>query len=117
MRCCIASEFVRHEAPWLTALALEKFTKELFRGAPIAPRLNQDVDEIAVLVDCTPQILTPAADGDKDLVKVPNVAKSTLPLLELRSITGAELRAPLTDRFVGDHNSALGQQIFDIAEA
>ena len=117
VRCRVASELVGHEPRWLAALAFEKLAKELLRGTPIAPRLNQDVDEIAILVDGAPEILALAADGDEDLVEVQNVAEPAAVLFELRSVTQTELPAPLTNRLVGDHDSALGQQIFDVAEA
>jgi hypothetical protein len=79
--------------------------------------LDENVDEITILVDGTPQILPAAADGDEDLVEMPDIAEPPLAPLELRGVAWAELPTPLANRFVGDHNSALGQQIFDITEA
>ncbi len=40
-----------------------------------------------------------------------------LVLFELRRIARTELRAPLTNRLIGNHNPALGKHIFDVAEA
>ncbi len=79
--------------------------------------MDENVDEITVLIDGTPQVLPTAADGDEDLVEMPDIAEPPLALLELRGVAWAELSTPLANRFVGDDNSALGQQIFDITEA
>ncbi len=64
----VTSELVRHQSPGLTALALEKLAKESLGRTAIAPWLDENIDEIAILIDGTPQILAPAADGDEDLV-------------------------------------------------
>ncbi len=113
----VALQLVGDQSVRPTALALQQLAEELLGSAPVAPRLNENVDEIAILVDGTPPVLSLATDGDKNLVEVPGIAKPSAPALELRSVARTELRAPLADRFVGDPDSALGQQIFDITEA
>ncbi len=41
---------------------------------------QQDVEDIAILVYGSPKIMTFAADGDEQLVHVPDVAAATAPL-------------------------------------
>ena len=117
VRCRVASELIAHEPPRLTALTLEKLAKESLCRTAIAPLLDENIDEIAILIDGTPQILPMAANRDEDLVEMPDIAEPPLVPLELRGVAWAELPTPLANRFVGDHNSALGQQILDITEA
>ena len=47
----IALEFVGHELPGRLALLLEQPTKESGCGLSILPRLEQDIEDLAVLID------------------------------------------------------------------
>ena len=96
----VTPQLVRDDSPRFTAFALEKFSEELFRRAPIASGLYEDVDEITVLINRPPEILPLAADGDENLIEKPSVAESTSSLLQLGGVVRPELLAPLTDRFV-----------------
>jgi len=40
--------------------------------------LNQDIDQVAVLVDGPPQVVAFASDLHEDLVQVPDIAQPTL---------------------------------------
>ena len=40
----------------------------------IASRLHEDVDHVAVLVHGAPEILSPALNGDEELVRMPYIA-------------------------------------------
>jgi hypothetical protein len=40
----------------------------------IAARLEQDVDDLAVLIDGAPKVLAPAADSHEEFVEMPGVA-------------------------------------------
>jgi len=50
----VASQFVGNDPQWFGALAAQQSSKESFCGALITPRLDQDVDDIAVLIHRTP---------------------------------------------------------------
>jgi hypothetical protein len=45
-------------------------------------RLEQDVDDLAVLVDGPPEILTPTPNGHEEFVQMPRVADPPGPLPE-----------------------------------
>ena len=83
----------------------------------IAPRLDEDIDDISVLVDSPPEILPLALDRHKELVQVPGVAQATFPPLELSSVLRPELPTPLANGFVGDDDPPLGEEILDVSEA
>ncbi len=72
MRCAIAPQFVGHEQHRLCPLALQELTEEALCGTAITPRLDEEVDHIAVLVDGTPEILPLALDRNEELLVVPN---------------------------------------------
>ena len=84
---------------------------------PIAARLEQDVDHVAVLVNRTPEIVLLTPDVHEEFIQVPRIAQATLSPLEPTRILGTELPTPLSDGFLGNQDPPLCQEIFDITEA
>ena len=84
---------------------------------PCPGGLDQDVQDVAVLVDGPPQVLPIAVDLDEDLVQVPLVAGPGLAAAQAGRVGGPELGAPLPDRLVGDDHAALEHELLDLAEA
>ena len=80
-------------------------------------QLDEDIEDVAILIDGAPEIVPPSLDGDEDLVQVPSVTQPALSTLEPPGVCRTELDAPQPDRFVGHCEAALGQEIFDIAQA
>src|SRR5262245_15030334 len=76
MRRLIASELIGDQHPRRRALPLEEFAEEPLGGLSVATALAEDVEDVAVLVDGPPQILTTAVDRQEHLVEVPLVAGS-----------------------------------------
>ena len=87
----VASQLVGDEPPGWPALPLQQLTKEAFSGSPIASRLDEDIDDVAILVHRTPEILPLTLDGYKHLVQVPRIVEATLPSLQLRAYSGPNL--------------------------
>ena len=69
--------------------------------------LNEDVNHVAVLVHSPPQIVALALNLHEKLIQVPGVAEATLSPLQLSSVLGTELLAPLTNGLAGDGDPAL----------
>ena len=57
MRHSVASELVGHQHARYILQALEQFTEEPLGGLGIPARSDQDVEDVAVLIDGPPQIL------------------------------------------------------------
>ena len=74
VRCPIATQFVGHQAPRFASPALKKLAKEPLGCTPIATRLHENVDDVAVLIDSAPEILPLTLDRHEELVQVPGVA-------------------------------------------
>jgi hypothetical protein len=51
-----------------------------FCSAVIPMRLNQNVDDMAVLIHGTPQILVLPIDSDKDLIQIPLSSGHDIPI-------------------------------------
>ena len=79
--------------------------------------MDEDVEDITILVNGSPQVVSVASNGDEDFVKEPGVSESTLPPPKLGRVLRSELRAPVPDRLVGNDHAALCQKVFHIAEA
>jgi len=113
----VAGEFVRNQHARHKRKPLEQLPQE-FHGCPrIAPPLDQDVEDVAVLVDGPPEGVLDAVDRDEDLVQVPLIARTRATSAQRVGIRLAEFLAPLPDRLVGDDHAPLSQQFFDVAVA
>ena len=113
----ITPQLIRHQTIRPQSLTLQQLSKESLGGAAISPRLNQNVDDIAVLIDRSPQVLLLTLNLHEHFIQIPEVAEPACFLLQPTSVLAAKLPAPLADRFKGDDDASLGQQIFDIPEA
>lgn len=113
----IASQPVRHDRPRLTTEAREQVSEEAPSGRCVPPLLEQDVDDLAILVDGPPQVPVLAPDPDEDLVHEDRVAVAAVPSPQSPRVPGSELVAPEADRLVGDDDSSPGQQVLDVPMA
>jgi hypothetical protein len=97
-------------------LPLQQPPQEPEGGLPIAPRLDQEIEHLAFVVDRAPEIMDPAPDADKDLVEMPaRGARASLP--DPHGIDAPEFEHPLADGFVGHVDTPLGEQVLDVALA
>ena len=82
----------------------------------IAASLHGDVDEVVILVDGPPEILTAALNIHEQLVQTPGVAQSSAPMPEPPSVGGTKGLTPVPNRFVRHRDTPLGQQVLGIAK-
>ena len=78
MRCSVAAQLVCDQPPGFASLSLKELAKEAIGRTPIAARLDENIDQVAVLVDGAPEILPLTLDLHEDFVQVPRVAEATL---------------------------------------
>ena len=96
---------------------LEQFAHQP-HGRPFIPaRLDQQIEDFALLIDGTPEVHAPAGDPHDHLVEVPSVARPGPPLPQASRDGGTEFEPPAPDRFVGQVEPAFGKQFLDIALA
>ena len=106
VRRAIASQLVFDQPPRLAALPLQQFAEDAFGGSSITARLDENIDHVTILINGTPEILTPTLDRDEDLVQVPSITEATLPTLQATSVLRTKLEAPKPDRFVGNRDES-----------
>ena len=113
----VAAQLVGHEPHGFLSLTLQQSAKESPRCTPVPTGLYEDVDQVTVLIHRAPEILALTVDRHEDFVQEPRISESTLSSLQLPSVVGAELPAPLASGFVGHDDASFGQQILNIPEA
>ena len=116
-RSAVTLQFVGDNAKRNLALSLQELDKKAFRRATVTPGLDEDIDHVAVLIHCTPEILPFAVDRNKDFVQEPRITETALSSLQFPCVFRTELRTPLSDCFVRYDDPAFREQIFHIAKA
>ena len=113
----VAAQLVGDQPARRPAFAFQQLPEEALGGGAIAPGLYEDVDHVAVVIDGSSEILLAPLNIDEQFVQVPGVAQSSLPAPEDSRIRWPERATPLPNRFVGDDDAPLAEEIFRIAEA
>ena len=99
-----------------TAAPLEQLAKEPRGGVAIPAGLEQDVDDLAVLVDGPPEVLTLATNRHKEFVQMPRVVDWPGTMPKPPRVREAEGLAPVPNGFVRDGDAAVREEVFDVAE-
>ena len=90
--------------------------KNRVAAPPIAPRLDENVDDVAVLVHGPPQILLPSVNLHEHFVQIPGVAHAAPAVAQAPREVESECQTPLPNRLIRDGDAALGEKIFAISE-
>ena len=96
---------------------LQDLAKEAFGGSLVAMACDQDIEDVAILVNGSPKIMAFTSDGDEHFVHVPDVTESTLPSPQSVGVLGSKLAAPGSNGFVGYGDATLSEKVLDIAKA
>jgi len=77
--------------------AREQFAEELLRGYLVPATLHQDVEDVAVLIHSTPQIVRLPADFEKYLIQVSCIAGMRTSPAQLVRVGLSESETPLNN--------------------
>ena len=83
----------------------------------VSPRLQVHIDDLAVLIDRSPQVVTLTGNLDEHFVDEERVAESGVLAPKSPRKMWAELVAPQPHRLVAHLDAAFGEQILDVAVA
>ncbi len=61
--------------------------------------------------------VVPTLDGDEEFIDVPDVTQSSLFPTQSSGVGRSEFLTPVSDCFVGDDDSSLGEQVFYVSKA
>ena len=97
----------------------EQFEQELRGRTCIAPSLHKEIENIALVVDRARQSKNQILPAIRTaiLIELPLRGWPMTSAAKLPGEQRPELQHPTPDRFVGDVQPALGEQILDVAEA
>ena len=112
----VARELVGDETARLVALSFQELAEKACRRPPVSARLHENVDDVPVLVDPTPQVPPPPLNRDKQLIQIPPVTKAPLTAPKPTRIVESKGLTPVPNRFVRDRDAPLREQVFHIAE-
>ncbi len=113
----VASKLVGDPFPRRFPLSFQHLTEEPLSCFRVSPPGYQDVENIAILIDCSPKRELLALNLHEDFVYVPDITASPMSHSNLPGEFWPELETPESDCLVGDNDSALGEQILDIPKA
>src|SRR6266852_2386275 len=111
-----SSGAVGDETAWHVALSFQELTEKARRRPPVSARLHEDVDDVPVLVDSTPQVLPLPLNRDEQLIQIPLVTEAPLTAPKPTRIVESKGLTPVPNRFVRDRDAPLREQVFHIAE-
>ncbi len=83
LRRPVAFELVGEDHAGHVGEPLEEFTEELLGSPLVAPTLHEDIEDIAVLIHGSPEIMTFAMNCQNHLIQVPFVTRPRAPVTEL----------------------------------
>src|SRR4051794_25634981 len=111
-RCAVAAELVSDNDARCAPGRPQELPEETNCGKAITLRLYEDVEDNAVLIDCSPEVMSDTVDLQKHFIQMPLIASSGTSSPEPVGILFAELIAPAPDRFVADEHAAGRHQLF-----
>jgi hypothetical protein len=114
MRYTIATQFIRHDLPRSFAVRPEQLSEESFRRLGVPARLQIHINDIAVLIHCSPQVETSTFDRDEYLVDEERVAKSGVFAFQPFRKQRTRFLAPQSNQLVTHFDAALREEVFDV---
>ena len=113
----ITPKLVGDQLPECLSLMFQGPTKEAFSGSTISTLGNQNIDHVSILIDGPPKVEALTLDGDEEFIEVPDVAESSLLPAQSSGVGRSGFLTPVSDRFIGDKDSSLGEQVFYVSKA
>ena len=96
---------------------LEQLAHQFHSCSLTAPSLHEQIEDLAFVVDRTPEPESPTHDHHGHLIEVPSRRWPRASAAKFSREQRPELQDPSPHRFVGDIQTALREQILDVAIA
>src|SRR3954465_9843375 len=101
----VAAQLVGDQHTRRSSLLLQQFAQQALGRLLVAPALDQDIENEALLVNRTPEPVLLAGDSEDDLIQMPFVAAAGGTPADAVGELPAEFQAPLPDRLVGHRDA------------
>src|SRR5258708_6582568 len=99
------------------SLLAEQLAHQLDGRRPVSTTLDQDLEDLTLVVDGTPQIHVLARDPDDHFVEMPAITRSRTAPSQAPRDRRSEFEHPTANALVEDVEATLGKQLLDIAIA
>ena len=116
-RSTVGWHFVGDEGIRDEALVFEQLSHQFQCCSLVSLALNQDIQDLAFTIYCTPEVQSSAVGGDEHFVEMPPPVRPRPSSPQLARNDPAELQCPAADRLVGYIDATLDEHIFNIAIA
>ncbi len=116
-RRAVAPQLVGNDHPRHVPQALQQLAEEPLGGLFVPAALHQDVQDVAILIHGTPQIMILAVDLNEHLIEVPLISGPGTSSAQSISVCLAELEAPFSDGLIRESDAAYGQYLFNVTVA
>ena len=113
----VRAKFIGHKLPGSLTLMLQCLTKEGFGSMAVSMLRYQNIDNISILIHCSPQVVARASDGNECLIDVPDISEPSLFSAQRSCIDRPKFDAPISNCLIRDGDTTFGKQIFNIAKA
>jgi hypothetical protein len=92
-RSCVGAQLIGDHPPRRAGLLFQQTHQQAFRRFGIAPRLDDFVEDVAILIHGPPEPVLLACNGDQDLIEMPDVAPARSLAFEVASVRGPNFSA------------------------
>src|SRR6266508_4505622 len=113
----VALQLIRDDHPGSVVAPVPQLTDALRRGLLVAPRRDEDIPPLPVLIHRAPEGVPRAIDREEDLLQGPCVARAGTPAPELMGNILAKRQTPWANGVRRDDASPGEPQLFDSAIA
>jgi hypothetical protein len=113
----VALQLIGDDPAWDARVSFEELAEKVLRGRLIAPALDKNIHDVAVLIHGLPQAAALPIYRQKHRLEVPFVPGLRAATMELMGIRLTDLTAPLPKRFEGHCDAACTQQLLNISVA
>src|SRR5208282_6693787 len=115
--CAVGPQIIRNQSIRNDGVFPQKLAHQFQRRVLVALGLDQHIQNLALGVDGAPQIDHAPIDFQIDLVKMPDRVRLGTALPQFRCNDRSEMIHPASDCLVRNCNSALREQVLDVAKA
>ena len=113
----IGPEFIGCDPSWRPPLLLQQLPHQLQRRLGIPLRLHEEIQNLALIVDGTPQPMAPTVNNEDHFIEMPIVAGRWSHMAQVASDRGTKFEEPAPYALVGNIEAPLGKQILHISKA
>src|SRR5262245_52784830 len=117
LRRTVALQLVRNDDARHVQQALQQLAEKLLRRLLVAAALHEDIEDVVVLVDRAPEVMTLTINREKYLSQVPLVPWLGASVLQLIRVALPKLQTPLPDGLMGDIDATLEQDLLYVTVA